>query len=410
MRRSAGASIFGKERLPASIAFILLLELISLGATIPVIAYYVRDLGGTAFHVTLCFFLTAAPKIVLQPLWGGLSDRIGRKPVMLLSLAGSLASYVMWALAPSLFWVLASRALIGLFGAQLTLGSSVVADRLPAEERARGMGVLGATAGIGFIIGPILGGVMAARTSYAEVGWLNVGLEAAAILVALAFLPETAPRGADVAHRTRTTAIRVWRLAASHHTVGRLLLVVLVGTTGLSVIQGTLVVLAEDRWGFDVMQTGKLLSVFFLIGAAVQGGGLRRLVPRFGELNLARAGHAFSAVGLAALVPSAPVSFLWASLFLISIGIALTTPTLTSLLSAATHEADQGRVQGLNQGVTGLGRSISGVSMGGIYDAFGQGTPFGVSSILVLVAFLILLVHRRPATEAAFHPGGGGRG
>lgn len=404
MKRTKGPSILGKGRLPPSISLILLLELVSLGATIPVIAYYARSLGGSAFHVTLCFFLTAAPKIFLQPLWGGLSDRIGRKPVMVFSLVGSMASYGMWALAPSLSWLLASRALFGLFGAQLTLGTSVVADRLPAEERARGMGILGATAGIGFIIGPILGGVVAARTSYAAVGWMNVGLEALAVAITLAALPETAPRGAAARRRIRKSAARVWRLAFDHHSTRRLLGSVLVGTTGLSVIQGTLVVLAEDRWGYDVMQTGKLLSLFFLIGAAVQGGGLRPLVPRFGELNLARAGHLMIAAALAALMPDGPVSVLWVSLLLVSVGTALTTPTVTSLLSSATHEEDQGRVQGLNQGVTGLGRSFSGISMGGLYDRFGPAAPFGSSSFLVLAAFAILLVYRKPNGESRFHP------
>ncbi|MFH1277497.1 MAG: MFS transporter [Candidatus Eisenbacteria bacterium] len=421
MIRNRGESILGKDRLPPSISVILLLELVSLGATIPVIAYYVRSFGGSAFHVTLCFFLTAAPKIFLQPLWGGLSDRIGRKPVMLFSLAGSLVSYGMWAYAPSfgntsgglaallglspaLFWLLASRAMFGLFGAQLTLGASVVADCLPSEQRARGMGILGATAGIGFIIGPILGGIVAAHVSYAAVGWMNVALEALALVIALAALPETAPRNAEAVRRIRKSAARVWRLALAHRSVGRLLGSVLIGTTGLSVIQGTLVVLAEDRWGYDVMQTGKLLSVFFLVGAAVQGGGLRPLVPRFGELNLARAGYLMIAAGLAALIPGGHYSVLWISLFLISIGIALSTPTVTSLLSSATHEEDQGRVQGLNQGVTGLGRSISGVSMGGLYDAFGPAAPFGSSSVLVLIALGILLVYRKPETETLFHP------
>ena len=398
-------SILGREKLPPVLSLILLLELISLGATIPVVAYYARSLGGTAIHVTFCFFLTAAPKIFLQPIWGGLSDRIGRKPVMLIALAGSLASYAVWAAAPTLFWLLASRAVFGLFGSQLTLGSSIVADRLEPEERARGMGLLGATAGIGFVIGPALGGIVAHANGYAAVGWMNVALEGIAIALTVALLPETAPRRA-VKRLKGPGALAVWRLAASHRTVGRILLVILIGTAGLSVIQGTLVVLAEDRWGYSVMQTGRLLSLFFLIGALVQGGGLRSLVPRFGELKLARAGHVMIAISLAALVPETPLLVLWISLFLLSVGLALVTPTLTALLSRATDESDQGRVQGLNQGVTGLGRSISGATMGGLYDRSGASLPFGLSSLLVLVAFLFLLLFRGDREERLFQVDG----
>jgi len=154
------------------------------------------------------------------------------------------------------------------------------------------------------------------------------------------------------------------------------------------------VVLADDRWGYDVIQMGKLLSLFFLVAALIQGGGLRPLVPRFGEANLARAGYLMIAIALFLLMPDWPVLFLWVALLLVAVGTALSTPTTTALLSTATHEEDQGRVQGLNQGVTGLGRSFSGATMGGIYDRFGAATPFGVSALLVLVAFLLILTFR----------------
>jgi len=389
MSKEATTAILRRHRLPPALSLILLLELVALGATIPVIAYYVRQLGGSALHVTFCFFLTAAPKVVMQPIWGGLSDRIGRKPVMIFSLAGSLISYVIWAMTPSLTWLLVSRAVFGLFGAQLTIGTSIVADRLEPDLRARGMGILGATAGIGFIIGPVLGGVVAGSTSHAAIGWMNAGLEMAAIVFALAALPETSPRQPGSSILQSGTA-RLWRVAVAHPSVRLLLLVVLVGTTGLSVIQGTLVVLAEDRWGYDVMQMGKLLSLFFLVGALIQGGGLRPLVPRFGEANLARAGYSMIAAALFLLMPETPVQVLWLSLVLVAVGTALTTPTMTALLSKATHEKDQGKVQGLNQGVTGLGRSLSGATMGGLYDRFGAATPFGISALLVVAALLLL--------------------
>lgn len=385
--------IIGRGGLPPLLPIVLLLELIALGATIPTVAYYARGLGGTAFHVTLCFFLTAAPKIFFQPMWGSWSDRIGRRPVMVLSQLGSLLSYLAWALAPSLPWLLLSRAVYGLFGAQLTVASSIVADRLAPEDRARGMGVLGAIAGVGFIVGPIVGGLLAAKMGNHAVGWIGVALEIAAIGLA-ALLPETAPRRAAATRGPGTW--RAFRTALAHPALGALLLVVLVGTTGISVIQGTLVVLAEDRWGYDVLRMGKMLSIFFLVGALVQGFGLRALVPIFGEKNLARGGHALAALGLAILVPKTPAVVLWAALFFISTGIALLTPTMTSLLSQAASEEEQGRVQGMNQGMTGLGRSVSGASMGAAYDHLGPGTPFALSALLVFAALLLLL-------------GGGGR-
>jgi MFS family permease len=403
MNKPARSRVVGRDRLPPLLPVILLLELVALGATIPTIAYYARGLGGTAFHVTLCFFLTAAPKVFFQPMWGSWSDRIGRRPVMVLSQIGSLLSYLAWALAPSLSWLLASRAIYGLFGAQLTVASSIVADRLAPEARARGMGVLGAIAGVGFVIGPAAGGILAGKLGNASVGWIGVGLEVCAVALALA-LPETAPRRA--AAPRGPSAARAFRLALSHPVLGALLLVVLIGTTGISVIQGTLVVLAEDRWGYQVVQMGKMLSVFFLVGALVQGFGLRTLIPRFGEKNLARAGHALAAGGLAVLVPRAPAVFLWIALFLISIGIALLTPTMTSLLSQAASEEEQGRVQGMNQGMTGLGRSISGATMGGAYDHLGPGTPFALSALLVLAALLLLFV-RADRRAPAFRIGGG---
>ncbi|MFH1679213.1 MAG: MFS transporter [Candidatus Eisenbacteria bacterium] len=396
--------ILAGDRLPPLLPVLLFLELVSLGATIPSLPYFTRALGGSAFHVTLCFFLTAAPKILFQPMWGAWSDRIGRRPVMILSQIGSLLSYLAWAIAPSLRWLLFSRALYGLFGAQLTVAGSIVADRLPPEERARGMGILGAISGLGFVIGPIAGGIVAARVGYSAIGWAGVAVEAAAIALAVA-LPETSPRRA--ARRRPSHAGSTFRRALAHPAVGPLLLVVLVGTTGFSVVQGTLVVLAEDRWGYGVQQMGKMLGLFFLIAAFIQGFGLRPLVPRFGERNLARAGYLLIAIGLAVLVPEAPGAALWISLLLLAGGAALTTPAPTALLSRATHEEDQGRVQGLNQGMTGLGRSVSGATMGGLYDRFGMGTPFGVSALLVVIALALLLLpggEREPLFRSAAAP------
>lgn len=368
----------------------LLLELIALGATLPVIAYYVRDLGGTAFHVTFCFFLTAAPKVVLQPWWGGVSDRIGRKPVMIIALLGSLAAYIGWAIAPTLLLFLFARALMGLFGSQLTLATSVVADRLPPSQRAQGIGVLGAIAGAGFVLGPLMGGMIGSATSLATVGWVNAGLEGLALLLTILFLPETAPRNKSSRTGDRN-ALTMWRNAISQTNSRILLFSVFATTLGLSVLQGTIVVLAEDRWGFDVAQTGKALAVFFFVGAAVQGGALRSLVPRFGQLALARVGALLLAIGVGLLAPNGSVAFLWVALTLAAIGSSLNTPTMTALLSNCTEADDQGKIQGLNQGITGLGRSFSGISMGGLYDRFGAAMPFSVSALAALGGFLLLL-------------------
>ncbi len=393
-----------KKKVPAILPIVLFLELVALGATFPVIAYYVRELGGTGFHVTLCFFLTAAPKVLLQPLWGGLSDRIGRKPVLVLGFAGAVASYAGWAIAPGLLWFLAARAFMGLFGTQLTLAMSIVADRLPPGDRAKGVGILGATAGFGFILGPILGGTLASASSYATVGWANAGLELLALVLTAVFLRETLPKRAAPSARKREMLL-IWKKGLSHPDLGPLLLSVLSGTIGLSVLQGTLILLAEDRWGYDVRQSAIALAVFFLIGALVQGGALRRLVPRFGELTLARAGAIFSTVGLLILLPDGPVVNLWAALSLIGIGMALNTPTLTALLSRHTGEHDQGTVQGLNQGFTGLGRALSGVSMGWLYDWSGAPAPFGISAVLVFVSFLMLIPLGRSVRNAPFRTG-----
>ncbi len=375
---------------PRILPIILLLELVSLGATFPVIAYYVRDLGGSAFHVTFCFFLTAAPKVVLQPWWGGLSDRIGRKPVLIIALFGSLIAYIGWAIAPTLVAFLLARAFMGLFGSQLTLATSVVADRLPPSGRAQGLGLLGAIAGAGFVIGPLMGGMIGSATSLAAVGWVNAGLEGLALLLTFAFLPETAPPDRD-SRRGNQNALKMWRRALTFPSTRILLLSVFATTLGASVLQGTIVVLAEDRWGFDVAQTGRALALFFLIGAAIQGGALRTLVPRFGQLNLARVGALLLAAGVALLAPDGPVSLLWIALTLAAIGSSLNTPTMTALLSNCTEAADQGKVLGLNQGITGLGRSFSGISMGGLYDRFGATMPFSLSALAALAGFLLLL-------------------
>lgn len=377
------------NRPPALLPLMLLLELVALGATFPVIAYYVRDLGGTAFHITLCFFFTAAPKIILQPIWGDWSDKIGRKPILVAGILGSIIGYAGWAYAPTLGWFLVARAVVGLFGTQLTVATAIIADTMKPEDRAKGLGILGATAGLGFILGPLAGGLIASATSNAFIGVFNLGLEGAALLIAL-LLPETAPKVATHLRR-RTNSLRLWRQAFAHKGISPVLISTLVGSTGTSVLQGTLVILAADRWGFEVDQTGKALALYFMISALVQGGAIRYLVPKLGEVFLAQWGTFLAAVGIALLVPNLPVLWLWVALTVIAVGASLNTPSMTALLSRYTHVEDQGKIQGLNQGITGLGRSISGISMGWLYDAFGPFMPFAISAMLTFAGFAILL-------------------
>jgi len=332
------------------------------------------------------FALLAGPNVVTNPLFGRVADRIGRRPVLIVNGLGTLAGSVVWALAPSVGWLAASRGITGVFGAQAALANAIAADVSPPQKRAAAMGQLGAAFGIAFTLGPVVGGLVAERFSYAAVGWVCAGLQCLSLLIVAFGLRETGRTGVPEEGASGNGAERalLGRMDVLH-----LLIVTLIMTLGLSSFNSTYQLVTEHSYGFTARQTGYALGCFGFCAVIVQGGVVRVFVRRCGERVASATGMASMAAGFALIAVRPPLPGLWTATVLLAGGSALAVPCLGALLSRCAGSREQGAINGLNQAFVGLGRA-GGAALGGLfYDWRGVTPTYAAAAVVVGLALLL---------------------
>lgn len=388
-------------------ALVVFLEVLSFGAIFPVLPDYTQSVGGSAVWVGVLFAMVAGPRVVMNVLWGRLSDRWGRRPVLFLMTVGTLAGSVLWALTPALgaiafgglFWLAASRLVAGCFQAQAALTQAVAADVSTPEKRAASMGMLGAAFGFGILGGIALGGTVGQHVSFAAVGWCSAAAQLASLAIIGLALRETHPRHrADAPDTTdRFQPAKILHLA-QRTDIAQLLLVVLTLTVGQMILIPTLRLISDEWYGFDLMQSTWAFVLWALIGVLVQGGAIRPTVKRLGERHTAVLGAILLAAGFFLMAAHLPLWAFWTAAVLIAVGGSLVVPATTGLLSRHVGEADQGGIQGLNQSATALGRAVSYTMAGGLY-ALSPAIPYLAGGILCIAGSILLLALKARAPE-----------
>jgi DHA1 family tetracycline resistance protein-like MFS transporter len=270
----------------------IFVNLVGFGIIIPLLPFYAETFGASPFVIGLMFASFSLAQLVASPLLGELSDRWGRRPVLILSLVGTVISFVMLAVAQSLLMLFAARIVDGLSGGNITTARAYIADITTEENRARAFGLLGAAFGLGFIVGPALGAAFS-HISYTAPIWAAAAITVAAIALAWFWLPETV-------HLTHAGGGRPWR--ALVEVSGRPALRVLLAVDFLywmsfAVYQTTFALFGARRFGFDAAATGYLLSAFGLLSVVVQGGLVGPVVDAIGPRRTLAAGLLFAALG-----------------------------------------------------------------------------------------------------------------
>ena len=368
---------------PAALLFILLTALIDvmgIGLIIPVLPGLVKELAGSeaggARAIGWLTALYAAMQFVFAPLLGTLSDRYGRRPVLLVSLAGMAADYLLLFFAPSLLWLFVGRILAGITGANYTVASAYIADVSPPEERAKNFGRLGATFGVGFILGPALGGLLG------EYGLripflVAAGLTTLNLLYGAFVLPESlAPdkrrkllSGADINPLLPLRALGEYPLLRQ-----LALTFVLLGLAG-QVIFSTWVLYTEGVLSWSPQQNGLALAFFGLLTAVVQGGLVSPFIRRFGERRTILTGLFASVAEFLVLSVARSTPLLYASLLVGALG-GLAQPALQGLISRQVGEQEQGRVQGAIGSLNSLVGVVGPLVATAVYAAgLERGTP-----------------------------------
>jgi DHA1 family tetracycline resistance protein-like MFS transporter len=383
------------------------IDLVGFGIILPLLPYYAEGFGATGVWVGALFTAYSAAQFLGAPALGRLSDRVGRRPVLLLSLAGSAVSLFVSGLAPTLVLLLAARALAGLFGGSITAAQAVIADLTAPEERAKYMGFLGASIGLGFVFGPAMGASLA-RFGFGTAAFAAAGLAAANLVFAFFRLPETrAPARRALA--SSRFGLRPLAVGLRHPNVGRLLGAMFLSTLAFVAMEATFALLGEVRFALDARRLGLVFTYVGIVIVIVQGGLVGRLAPRFGERALATVGALVMAGSLAALpfVPSFGIAL--AALGGLAVGQGLMSPMLATLLSRSSGADEQGGLLGLGQSLAAAARAVGPLAAGWLYDR-GVEIPSVIAAALMLVA-AALVDRARPAAAVLpepFDPGGGG--
>ena len=407
-----------KSRSPLVIIFItIFIDLVGFGIVIPVLPLYAERYGASETTVGILLAVYSAMQFVFAPILGKLSDRVGRRPVLLVSLLGTSAGFLLMGLAPkmpvgfallgmapTLVWLFIARIIDGISGGNISTAQAYIADVTPPEQRSRGMGLIGAAFGLGFIFGPAIGGLMSHVSP--EAPFFFASAMAAANATALYFLlPESLSHEHRSEARRRVTLSQIFEQAGSWH-LKAIMATYFFATVSFAMLTATYALFANRRFNFDATHTGYMFTYVGVLGAIIQGGLLGRLVKLFGEKMLAVAGTAIFAVSMFALPLSATLTTLLLASTGVAIGNSLMTPTLNGLASKSVNAAWQGRILGVMASVASLARIIGPVLGGWLLsrdanEALHYGrSPYWTSGAIMLVAFG-LAITLRSKSEAA---------
>jgi len=378
-------------------------DLVGFGIVLPLLPFYADRFGASGLVIGLLVMVYSLAQLFMAPLWGRLSDRFGRRPILLVGLLSSALSYLVFAYAGSLLVLFASRIMAGLGGATVPVAQAYIADITPPERRAGNMGLVGAAFGLGFIFGPAIGGWLAPVSPAAP------GLAAAALcltnaVLAWFFLPESISAGERARRGQRRQSLQKALHVALHSPgVLRLLGLSFFFTMAFSAMQPTFPLFGAARFGLDERTVGYLFAFLGLISAVVQGGLVRRLVPRFGEVAVIRFSGGPFILGLVLIAWAPSVGVLLFALALLAIGFGGTLPSVVSLLSRVAPPELQGGILGLGQSVGAAARVGGPILAGLTFDRLGMAWPYLAGAMLATIA-LGASFTLRPPRDAASAP------
>jgi multidrug resistance protein len=376
--------------------FIVFIDLVGFGVVIPLLPYYGLAFHATPFEITSMMACYSLAQFFASPLLGMISDRVGRKPVILASLVCSVVSYIWLGFAGSLWMLFAARLLAGAGAGNISAAQAYVADVTPPDQRAKGMGMIGAAIGLGFTVGPAIGGAVAGGNAQsAHLAWpafVAAALSAAAFVLAFTRLEESL---------THKPAERIGRLAMAKAAVERptlrlLILLIFVAIAAFAGMETTFALWAHDGFGWGPLQVG---LIFFYVGillSALQGGAIGRLTKVVGETNLVVGGGAILAIGLFALTFAYALWAVLVATALLAFGMGMLSPAMASLISKQAGENERGGVLGLSQSAQSLARIVGPAVAGAVYGGLGRNAPYYLGALLMVgVAALAVRLPRQ---------------
>jgi DHA1 family tetracycline resistance protein-like MFS transporter len=386
-----------KNRSALAILFVIVfIDLLGFGMVIPVMPLYAERLGATDASVGWLSTVYSLMQIVFSPIWGRLSDRIGRRPVLLVSIAMTAAAFAMYGASSTFLGLLASRAFAGAATANIAIARAFVADVTPPEGRAKGMGIIGAAFGLGFVLGPVLGGVLSSH-SLSLPPYVAAGLAALNGVAAFFVLPE--PEERAVREEARRSRFAAFFSEMRRPGIRRLTWIYALTVLAFSAMEATYALLVTKRYGFDHEHTNYLFAYIGVLVVIVQGGLIGPLTRRLGEKTLLVVGLALQALALAALPFAASDVGVVVATAPLAVGSGLSQPSLASLLSRFARADDQGGTLGIGESAAAVGRVVGPVTGTWTFANVAIAFPYLAGGALMAASALIAAAVR-PAEAA----------
>ena len=379
------------------LTFVLFVVMLGYGIIIPIFPFYIEEMGAGGTELGLLTASYAVMRLIFGPIWGGLSDRFGRKPILLIGILGYVITMVWFGLANTLWMLFAARILSGILSsATAPTTMAYIGDSSPEDERGGGMGLLGAAGGVGTIVGPVLGGFLA-TTSLSTPFFVAAGLALLSLILAIIFLPESHPTEEQSAKKEAIIDLRAWR-EAIFSPIGTLFTLTFISTCGLMIFANVFGLYALEKFNFGPEDVGVMMMVLGLVSALVQGLLAGPVTKRWGDENIVKIGLLGGAIsyGLMLLANSYLTILLTTAIF--ALAVALQVPALTALTSRRAT-IPQGIAMGLSNSFVSLGR-IVGPILGGLVLDINPSLPYISGAVIMLAGFIFSIFSIRSETQA----------
>jgi MFS transporter, DHA1 family, tetracycline resistance protein len=371
--------------------FTVFLDLLGFGILIPLLPYVGKAYHATDIQVGLLMASYSAAQFLFAPIWGRLSDWVGRRPIMLISLIGSTTGYLLFAFAHSLTMLFIARTLAGCAAANISTAQAIVADSLPPEQRTKGMGMVGAAIGLGFVLGPALAGILVSNQNYSLPFTVAAILSGLDFVLAFFLLPETYHFRADRSLEERRFSLRRLYEALHVEYIPRLLGISLLYYIAFSAMESTFALYGSKMFGMTERQNSAIMLLVGVLMVLIQGGAIRPATKRFGDRRLLVFGVCGVAAGLALMGLSNSISLLTLSVLIMAGASGFVAPSLTSLVSQFSADEVQGGILGLNQSMSSLGRIFGPLVGTTLFELVSPRSPFFACAVLLLAAFTAIL-------------------
>lgn len=392
-------------RSPLGVIFLtVFIDLVGFGIIIPLSPYLARQFDASAFEIGMLLSIYSIMQFLFSPFWGRLSDRIGRRPVILISVLGGCASYLLFAFSRTLTLLFVARALAGMFGGNISTAHAYIADVTKPEERSKGMGLLGAAFGLGFIFGPLLGaglGLLGESIGSEPPFGLSFAAVGAAALCLVNFvlasflLPESLPPELRAKPKPRGRRMRDLFKNLTRPIAGPLMVVFFLSGLAMAQMEAMLFPYMADTFGWDLRMSSYGFAYIGVLMVLTQGVIVRRLMPKIGERKTLAIGLACFAFTLAAIPLSKTIALLGLVMTILAVGNGLMRPPNLGLISLATPPETQGEVMGVTNSLASLGRILGPVIGGVLYERVSHGAPFMFAGLLTAIALGLAVFETR---------------